>query len=153
MQGRSRFGGSGAWMFDCMAAAIQPLPLTQERCRILRERILACFAARQQSATTVRAAEGEWLPLAPGVSIKLLRRDGTAGNMTAYIRMAPGASLESHVHAQTEECLILQGEIFIGAHRVSAGDMHVAAAGTAHAAISSPRGALLLVRAEDRQAG
>jgi len=68
--------------------------------------------------------------------------------MTAFVRMQPDASLESHVHHQTEECLILEGEIFIGMHRLGAGDMHVAAAGTSHAAIKSPRGALMIVRAQ-----
>ena len=97
---------------------------------------------------TLRAAEGDWRALGPGVGIKLLRRDDGSGNMTAFIRMLPGSSLASHVHTQSEECFLVEGEIFIGDHRLSAADMHVAAAGTAHAAITSPMGALLLVRAQ-----
>ena len=68
--------------------------------------------------------------------------------MTAFIRMQPGSTLDAHFHTQTEECLIVEGEIFIGAHRLCALDMHVAAGGTAHAPITSPRGALILVRAQ-----
>jgi quercetin dioxygenase-like cupin family protein len=149
-QGRGQVGNTGAWIYDRVAESIQPRALAHERCRELRARILARFAARQGCAITVRAAECAWRPLAPGVTIKLLRGDAAAGNMTAFIRMEPGSSLDSHLHAQDEECLILEGEIFIGRHRLAAGDMHVAQAGTEHAPITSPRGALMLVRAELR---
>lgn len=149
-QGRAQVGNTGAWIYDLVGASILPQRLSHERCRELRARILARFAARQQCAVTVRACEGEWRPLAPGVTIKLLRGDAATGNMTAFIRMEPGSSLESHRHAQAEECLIVEGEIFIGRHRLAAGDLHVAGAGTEHEAITSPRGALMLVRAEFR---
>src|SRR5688500_5925706 len=145
MQGRLRTGGSGAWMFDCVATAIESRPLPPERHRLLRQRMLSRVVSHQQSSVTVRRAEGEWQALAPGVSIKLLRRDPASGNMTAYIRMSPGTTIEAHAHTQDEECLLLEGEIFIGRHRLAAGDMHVARAGTTHEVIQSPRGALMLV--------
>ena len=146
-QGRSKYG-EGLRLFERLAAAIEPQALTHERCRELRGRILQRYAQRQRATATIRSAEGEWHPLAPGVCIKLLRRDEAAGNMTAYVRMEPGSSLDSHDHSQAEECLLLQGEILIGTHRVSAGDLHVASAGTAHSVITSPNGALMLIRAE-----
>jgi quercetin dioxygenase-like cupin family protein len=149
-QGRAQVGSAGAWIFDRVAESLQPRAPDDERCRALRSRVLARFASRGQSAHTVRAGEGEWRALAPGVLVKLLRGDAARGSMTAYIRMLPGSSLEPHDHAQTEECLVIEGEMFIGGHRLAAGDMHVAAAGTAHPCITSPRGALMLVRAEFR---
>jgi anti-sigma factor ChrR (cupin superfamily) len=127
-----------------------PRALTHERCRELRSRILRRLAERQSATATIRAAEGEWLPLAPGVCIKLLRRDESAGTMTAFVRMEPGSALASHAHTQAEECLMLEGEILIGAHRVAAGDLHVASAVTPHEVITSPHGALMLIRAEYR---
>ncbi len=147
MNSRQRFGTSGARIFDWLADAIAPAALPEVSHQALRERILA-RAGCMRSMVTVRASEGEWRHLAPGVTIKLLRTDGSARNMTAYIRMEPGAMLDCHTHAQDEDCLLLQGEILIGGHRLVAGDMHVAEAGTVHQAIHSPRGALLLVRAE-----
>ena len=117
----------------------------------LRRRMLAQLREPSPRYTrTVRADEGEWRAFGPGVSIKVLRSDADMDNMTAFIRMQPGACLEGHVHQQEEECLILEGEIFIGGHRLYPGDMHVAAAGTVHATITSPRGALMLVRAQIR---
>ena len=53
-----------------------------------------------------------------------------------------------HHHTQTEECLVIEGEIFIGYHCLRAGDMHVASCGSEHAMITSPRGALMLVRGQ-----
>jgi quercetin dioxygenase-like cupin family protein len=140
------------WIFKQFAAALESRPPPARRRARLRARVLARLRESGSGVTrTVRAADGEWLALAPGVSIKLLRRDAATDNMTAFVRLRPGATLESHVHHQTEECLILEGEILIGTHRLSAGDMHVAAAGTVHAAIKSPRGALLIVRAQSCQ--
>jgi anti-sigma factor ChrR (cupin superfamily) len=110
------------------------------------KRVLAAIPPPE--TRTVRAAAVAWNELAPGVTVRLLRVDHEAGNMTAYIRMAPGSMFGAHSHSQSEECLILEGEIFIGTHRLHAGDMHVAEAGTEHAKVSSPRGALMLVRGQ-----
>jgi hypothetical protein len=145
-QERAQAGRAGAWIFDRIAGSIAAA--SPAGCRELRARVLARFAARRQ--VTVRAGDGEWRTLAPGITLKLLRGDAGCGTMTAFIRMLPGSSLAPHGHSQTEECLVVEGEIFIGGHRVCAGDLHVAGAGTMHAAIHSPRGALMLVRAEFR---
>lgn len=138
-----------SWIFDHLAPALESrTPSAATRVR-LRCRVLARTRALGAPGTrTLRADEGDWRSLAPGVDIKLLRRDHVAGNMTAFIRMMPGSSLDAHSHAQDEECFLVAGEIFIGTHRLSAIDMHVAIAGTSHAAVTSPMGALLLVRAQ-----
>jgi quercetin dioxygenase-like cupin family protein len=137
------------WIFKHLAAGLESRPLSPMRNVFLRSRVLARSRELTSSQTrTVRAGEGEWRAIAPGVTIKLLRRNTSTDNMTAFIRMQPGASVEAHPHPQSEECLILEGEIFIGEHRLCAGDMHVAAAGTIHAPVTSPRGALMVVRAQ-----
>jgi quercetin dioxygenase-like cupin family protein len=148
IQPRTRLGDTGLWVFDRVAEAIDPLPLRPDVRLRLRERVMTRFCDRASNTQTIRSSEGEWRSLAPGVTIKLLRHDASADNMTAFIRMLPGTSLDAHAHTQGEECLVVAGEIFIGRHRLGAGDMHVAAAGTVHEAITSPRGALLLVRAQ-----
>ena len=148
IQPRTRLGDTGLWVFDRVAEAIDPLQLGPEVRIRLRERVMTRFGERARSTHTIRASDGEWRPLAQGVTIKLLRHDSAADNMTAFIRMLPGTSLDAHSHTQGEECLVVAGEIFIGRHRLGAGDMHVAAAGTVHEAVTSPRGALLLVRAQ-----
>jgi anti-sigma factor ChrR (cupin superfamily) len=114
----------------------------------LLSRVLA--AIPPPGTRTVRATTGTWSELMPGVTIKFLRLDHEASNMTAFIRMEQGAVYAGHQHAQSEECLVIEGEILIGSHRLHAGDMHVASAGSEHAAVTSPRGALLLVRGQSR---
>jgi anti-sigma factor ChrR (cupin superfamily) len=137
-----------AWLFGRLAGAlkIRYSPSTGEKLlrRSMLTRVLA--AIPPPDTHTVRAASGSWNQLVPGITVKVLRIDHDAGNMTAFIRMEPGSTFGAHLHSQSEECLVLEGEISIGAHRLLAGDMHVADAGTAHAIVTSPRGALMLVR-------
>jgi anti-sigma factor ChrR (cupin superfamily) len=135
-------------MEDLMAA-LAPIPLDHTSRDRLRVRVMACarVAAQPEGTRTLRADEGAWLDFAPGVSIKLLKTDAERDRMTALIRMQPGSALPRHHHEQTEECLILEGALFIGSHRLGAGDMHVAPTGTEHAQVSSPSGALMLVHA------
>jgi quercetin dioxygenase-like cupin family protein len=147
MRRAARLDDVAGWMFDRMAEALVSPPMCPELRGSMRARVLA-GCGKPSATQTVRATEREWCPLVPGVAIKVLRTDAAARNMTAYFRLEPGAWLDPHEHAQPEECLVLEGEIFIGAHRLAAGDMHLAAAGTMHAAVTSPRGALLLVRAQ-----
>lgn len=142
---QTRLGG--AWIFERIAEGIEPRPGSVHLESRLRERLLAKIAVAGASRT-VRAGEGAWQPLRPGVTLKLLREDPLARRMTAWIRLLPGSSLESHRHEQAEECLVIEGEILIGEHRLGAGDLHVAGAGTAHDLIRSPHGALLLVHAQ-----
>jgi quercetin dioxygenase-like cupin family protein len=136
------------WVYDRLAGALRighsPIACNNSLRRSMLKRVLAAIPPPE--TRTVRAAAVAWNELAPGVTVKLLRVDEQ--NMTAYIRMAPGSVFGGHRHSQDEECLILEGEIFIGTHRLHAGDMHVAEAGTEHAMVTSPRGALMLVRGQ-----
>ena len=138
------------WVYQRLASALRigqsPITCGNSLRRSMLKRVLAAIPPPE--TRTVRAAAVEWNELAPGVTVKLLRVDQEAGNMSAYIRMAPGSVFSAHRHSQGEECLILEGEIFIGAHRLHEGDMHVAEAGTDHAMVSSPRGALMLLRGQ-----
>jgi anti-sigma factor ChrR (cupin superfamily) len=131
-----------------LASALAPMPLDRELRERMRRRVIARAATQPEGTRTLRAHEGWWATFAPGVSIKLLRADTETARMTALIRMQPGSALPGHRHEQAEECLVLEGELFIGRHRLEAGDLHVAPLGTDHQPISSPAGALLLVHAQ-----
>jgi quercetin dioxygenase-like cupin family protein len=82
------------------------------------------------------------------VQVKVLRMNRERQDQTVLIRMQPGAIVVGHRHSQEEECLILEGEVFIGEHRLMQGDMHVARPGAVHSPIRAPGGALLLIRSE-----
>jgi anti-sigma factor ChrR (cupin superfamily) len=132
-----------------MAAAIAPAELAQADRDAMHSRILRRIEEEAPPGTfTLRAADMKWVSAGPGVDVKILRMDRDRNDQTVLIRMQPGAVVVGHRHTQEEECLVLQGEVFIGNHRLRQGDMHVARPGAVHAPIRSPRGALLMIRSE-----
>jgi len=136
-------------LFKRLALAVDARPLAASEHRRLRERVLR--GARECRAPpgthTLRVADSGWRPMGEGVDFRLLHTDLARGTMTAFVRLRPGSTFEAHDHPVTEECLVLEGEIRIGTHRLVAGDMHVADRGTRHDTTRSEAGALLWVRA------
>ncbi|MCG2594611.1 cupin domain-containing protein [Ramlibacter sp. XY19] len=111
----------------------------------VRARVLATIRTHAAPKETVRAGQGGWEVLSPGVERKLLARDGDSE--CALVRLAPGASVAAHLHAMGEECLVLEGSFTIAPDLVlCAGDFHVARKGSAHGAVHSEAGALLYLR-------
>lgn len=96
---------------------------------------------------TIRAEAGNWEPHSPGVTMKRLHVDETAGMRSFLLCMAPGAVVASHDHPADEECLVLEGELVVGDLTLRAGDYHLAPKGVPHAALEAPAGALLFIRA------
>ena len=132
-----------------MASAIAPAELSQSDRESLHDRIMARISADPPQRTyTVRANEGTWIPVGPGVELKVLRMDREANSQTVLFRMQPGSQIVPHPHNQEEECLVMEGEILVGEHRVGKGDMHIAMPGAKHPPILAPHGALLCIRSE-----
>ena len=138
-----------AAIIERIAAAMAPADLAQADRASIHARILARIEDKAPPGTfTIRAADMKWATVGPGVEIKVLRMDRERNDQTVLIRMQPGSVVVGHRHTQEEECLILQGEVFIGDYRLGEGDMHVARPGVVHAPITAPRGALLMIRSE-----
>jgi quercetin dioxygenase-like cupin family protein len=97
---------------------------------------------------TVRQEEGDWVTAAPGVARKTLMIDRAANSHAFLLRFEPGGVIEAHRHGADEECLMLEGEAYIGTLLLVAGDYHLAPRGTTHATIRSERGALVYIRGE-----
>jgi anti-sigma factor ChrR (cupin superfamily) len=132
-----------------MSAGLNHSTLSHSARQALHQRILKNIQTQAPEGTfTIRAADMQWVNAGPGVEVKVLRKDAERNDQTVLIRMQPGSVVVGHPHTQEEECLILEGEIFIGDYRLSAGDMHVARPGVVHAPIRAPRGALLMIRSE-----
>lgn len=112
----------------------------------VKEKVMRAIGAAP-SASTVRAASGDWRRIAPGIEQKVLCDSGSG--MSCLLRCAPGAALPAHVHRIDEECLVLEGTLRIGDELVlRAGDFHVAPAGSAHPLTSTDTGVLLYLRGE-----
>ncbi|MBK7357363.1 cupin domain-containing protein [Propionivibrio sp.] len=121
-----------------------------ERMRALRQRVLDSVVAEQRVDTaghlTIRGVEGIWIPLLPGISMKLLRED--ASTRSYLLRMAPGSSLPAHNHIDEEECMVLEGEVRLGDVHAQAGDYHLARSGLPHGSVSTLSGCLLFLRGQ-----
>ena len=134
-----------------IAEALSPDELSAERRERMRARVLARVAAEPPPQTiTLRSPQGRWLPVVEGVSVKILRQDREARNMTYLLKMEPGSRLPAHDHAQDEECLVVEGELWMGDHVVRAGDWHIAKAGSHHVDFRTKTGCMVLIRAEMR---
>ena len=133
---------------EAIAEAIRPVELSSGQRNAMRERITASIADQPARTETVRADTVDWISFSPNVWVKTLRRDVDRNLQMVLFRIEPGGVVPAHEHTREEECLVLEGEILIGEHRVSAGDLHIAAAGAAHADITTRTGALVMVRSE-----
>jgi anti-sigma factor ChrR (cupin superfamily) len=118
----------------------------------LRERLLARISGHTDysvdaagALTFVKASEGTWAEMAPGISFKVLFSDPVSQRVTALVRMAPGTSYAPHRHTEAEELYVLEGGCFCGGRELKAGDYHRAEAQTVHHDTSSDEGCLLLV--------
>ncbi len=92
------------------------------------------------------AAEAEFQPTAiEGISVRQLSLDAAADRVTMLVRMAPGAAYPAHRHAAPEECLVLEGDLRVGAESMRAGDFQRAEADSVHGVQSTEGGCLLLI--------
>lgn len=94
--------------------------------------------------TFVKASEGIWRRIAPGVMAKLLFFDPTSRRVTTLLRFAPGTRYAPHRHAAVEELLVLEGGCRIAGREMTVGDYHRAEAWTVHHDTSTDEGCLLL---------
>jgi quercetin dioxygenase-like cupin family protein len=134
---------------DSLAAGVRPAELGAEQRERLRRRILE--QAREQppdGTRTLRADEAAWIQIAPFVEVRELRRDEASGTHTSLMRMRPGGVVPAHRHAREEEFIVLEGECHIGTHKLVAGDVHIAAAGSWHEPVTTRSGVLVLLRGE-----
>lgn len=95
---------------------------------------------------TVRDAEAGWPEFAPGVRRRVLwQRDGAAALL---YHTGPGAVVPHHTHGHDEECLMLQGELFLDDLLLQAGDYQVAPAGTGHRVTTTDTGVVLFAHGD-----
>ena len=134
-------------LLETLLLAVPPIDPPPARAAALRAKVLAQAAAPRPAARdllTLRAEQGEWRALAPLAEMKLLHQDETGRSF--LLRLHPGARLPPHAHAENEECLVLEGEGYIGDIFLRAGDFHLAPKGVAHGETYTETGALLYIR-------
>lgn len=117
--------------------------VTSERVRYWKAKI--AFQQPTKGLTFIRASEGTWRGIVPGVTAKLLSFDPTSRRTTTLLRFAPGTRYAPHRHTAVEELLVLEGGCSIAGREMAVGDYHRAKAGTVHHDTSTDDGCLLLV--------
>jgi len=89
----------------------------------------------------VRDHEAGWPEFAPGICRRVL---WTAGGEAALLyRAYPGASVPGHGHGHDEECLMVQGELFLDDVLLQQGDYQLAPAGTGHRITETDTGVII----------
>lgn len=98
------------------------------------------FGATRDSHRVVSDGSG-WEPLRRGVQIRPLHAAGERISM--LVRVEPGATVPAHPHGIGEECLMVEGELFLGDVLLREGEFQFAPAGSGHDELMSDVGCLL----------
>ena len=104
--------------------------------------------AKPPFGITMRENEGQWEVVLEGVEKKLLFTDPAAGTESYLLRVAPRTRVPAHHHERAEECLVLEGDLFIGDLRLAAGDYHLALPGSDHPDAWTESGTLVYIRGD-----
>ncbi|HMQ15497.1 MAG TPA: cupin domain-containing protein [Phycisphaerae bacterium] len=94
----------------------------------------------------VRATDGAWEDTGvAGVAVRQLYADRAHNRATMLVRMTPGAAYPRHLHNSPEECLVIEGDLSVGAHELRSGDYQRAEPGSTHGVQSTRDGCLLFI--------
>jgi anti-sigma factor ChrR (cupin superfamily) len=89
--------------------------------------------------------EAAWRPFVAGTEIKVLFDDGVQRSW--LVRMQAGSELPPHAHDEgDEECVVLEGEVWVNGLRYVPGDYTVALRGSMHHSVRTITGALFFLR-------
>jgi hypothetical protein len=97
-------------------------------------------------AHTQRDAAALWHDLAPGIKRRVMW--SAQGQAAMLYRALPGATVPHHGHGHDEECLVLEGELFLDDVLLRAEEFQLAPAGTLHGGVYTDVGALLYARGD-----
>lgn len=134
----------GADLLEQLSAALQPSRLDPATRSRMRERVLA---STDSGFHVVRAGEGEWRGVLPGVAVKRLWLDPGTGMETSLWRLEASACIPAHAHVEDEQCLVIEGEIEQAGAHYAVGDYLHALAGSHHQPMRALQRSVLLIRA------
>ncbi len=97
--------------------------------------------AADQSPITVRDADAGWPDFAPGIQRRVLWQFENQAAMLYYAQ--PGAQVPEHTHGHDEECLMVQGDLFLDDVLLQPGDYQLAPAGTGHRTTTTDTGVVI----------
>jgi RNA polymerase sigma factor (sigma-70 family) len=122
----------------------------------LRTRLAWRIAAETGSKSVIPETppwlEPKWEAVAPGISCKLLATDTDNDRVSMLVRLTPGGSYPSHVHAGLEELHLLHGALWIDDRELHPGDYNRAEPGTSDKRVWSETGCTCVLITSTRDA-
>ena len=98
-------------------------------------------------AVIVPAAESDWQETEfPGVEMRHLFVDEPADRVTCLVRMAPMSDYPAHQHSGTEECYVIEGDLWNGKIQMTTRDYSRFPGGSEHGPLSTESGCLLFIQ-------
>jgi hypothetical protein len=132
-----------ALLAENQASVELPAMLKARMRTAILEKVAAESACLTPGFNTIRAAEGDWIHALPGAAIKILHQTADSPVVTYLARLAPGFEMSGHPHPFDEECMMLEGEMWLGDLHLQAGDYHFAPKGVVHGKLRTATGALV----------
>ena len=134
-----------------MSALLMDTPEVEPPAHLF-DRIKQAIAAQEGRApldgsVTVRADEGRWTEICPGIARKMLWHDREKARVTFLIRAQPGAQFPAHHHDDDEEAYVISGDLRFDDLVLQAGDYHLARPGVRHPVGFTQGGCMLLITA------
>jgi quercetin dioxygenase-like cupin family protein len=123
-----------------------PMLLATTAARVLLREAPASPQAGGQCAFTRADAATPWDDFAPGIQRRVLWASN--GEAALLYRASAGAQVPGHGHQRDEECLMVEGEVFLGDVLLLTGDYQLAPAGTAHSGVSTDTGGLIFAHGD-----
>jgi quercetin dioxygenase-like cupin family protein len=97
--------------------------------------------AADQQPQVVRDAAAGWHDFAPGIRRRVLWSHGAQAALLYHAQ--PGSQIPAHRHGHDEECLAVQGELFLDDVLMQPGDYQLAPAGSGHHTTETDTGVVI----------
>lgn len=107
------------------------------------------FRSNDAAAFVMRFDEGNWKPLAPHVSCKILHRDPVSKMVTSLIKLEPGGYLPRHRHLGFEQTLVVSGDCIVNGETLYTGDFRSREMGTEDTEVSTRFGTTIFMIAPE----
>ena len=117
-----------------------PLDAPGQALRFLRESA-AASPAPSETAFTLRDADAGWPDFAPGIQRRVLWQQGGQAALLYFAQA--GAQVPMHSHGHDEECLMLQGELYLDDLLLLQGDYQLAPAGSGQRITATDTGVVI----------
>lgn len=133
---------------DALLEAIKPVQPASSQAASLRSRVLTKIhelkVSGRDRCLTVEKNKGDWIEVSPLARFKMLIKNGDSSSF--IVKLEAGAAIPGHQHSEDEECVMLEGDLWIGDLHLFAGDFHLAPKGVTHDKIRTDTGALFFIR-------